>query len=87
MRAAAHSYGYSIICWDTDSIFVHTEMAMTRVSRMSRALKLKSKIVDDMRETVFEMVGADVKGNCMSIITSKKYDAVFWSGTWRSKLL
>ncbi|KAI1167043.1 hypothetical protein F5B18DRAFT_519261 [Nemania serpens] len=78
--------GYKVIYGDTDSIFVHVNGSSER-SCMTSAVKIKAKISEQMAGTIFERVGADVKGNYMSIAISskKKYEGVLWDGNVETK--
>ncbi|KAJ6038386.1 DNA polymerase family B domain-containing protein [Penicillium canescens] len=56
---------------------------------MNRGLQIKKRIYEEMRGTVFESIGADIKGNYMSILipSKKKYEAVSWDGEVETKEL
>ncbi|KAI1291212.1 hypothetical protein F5Y03DRAFT_403558 [Xylaria venustula] len=80
------SCGYKVIYGDTDSIFVHVG-GETELSCMTTAMKIKTAISTQMLGTIFEKVGADVKGNYKSIAISskKKYEGVLWNGSLDTK--
>ncbi|KAJ6010135.1 DNA polymerase family B domain-containing protein [Penicillium canescens] len=52
-------------------------------------LQIKKRIYEEMRGTVFESIGVDIKGNYMSILipSKKKYEAVSWDGEVETKEL
>lgn len=78
--------GYDVIYGDTDSIFVHVK-GRTESSCMTSAMRIKAEISKYTKGTLFERVGADVKGNYRSIAISskKKYEGVLWNGEIETK--
>jgi DNA polymerase elongation subunit (family B) len=77
---------YETIYGDTDSIFIHIG-ARTEAGCMTGGLKVKSKIKEITKGTVFERISADIKGNYSSIVISakKKYEGVNWDGSLDTK--
>jgi DNA polymerase elongation subunit (family B) len=86
MISVARSYGYNVIYGDTDSIFIEVK-GEDEESCMNKGEVVKQKIVERVKGTVFENVGADIKGNYMPIVitSKKKYEAVMWSGEVETK--
>lgn len=86
MVSIAKSCGYEVKYGDTDSIFVDVG-GKNANDCMTKGMKIKMKIYEEMKGSVFESIGADVKGNYMSILISskKKYEAVTWDGDVETK--
>jgi len=86
MVRVTQSCGYKVRYGDTDSIFCEV-MGENESECMNRGLQIKTKIYEEMKGTVFESIGADIKGNYMSILISskKKYEAVSWDGEVETK--
>lgn len=86
MIKATRLCGYEVLYGDTDSIFVWTK-GENEIACATTGVKVKSSISDMMSKTAFASVGADVKGNYMSIVISakKKYEAVTWNGELETK--
>lgn len=78
--------GYEVIYGDTDSIFVKVG-GKNASECMTKGMGIKAKIYKAMKGTVFQSIGADIKGNYMSILISskKKYEAVTWDGEVETK--
>lgn len=86
MVLVAKACGYEVRYGDTDSIFVEVG-GRDEKECMSRGMGIRMKIYEQMKGTIFESIGADIKGNYMSILISskKKYEAVTWSGDVETK--
>lgn len=86
MVTIANSCGHDVKYGDTDSIFVHVG-GKNASECMTRGMNIKMKIYKEMKGTVFESIGADIKGNYMSILISskKKYEAITWDGEVETK--
>ncbi len=86
MVRCARWSGCEVIYGDTDSIFCWVK-GKDENECMLKGEEIKQSIIESTKGTVFEGVGADVKGNYMSIIISskKKYEAVHWSGEVETK--
>lgn len=86
MMASAEWCGFKVIYGDTDSIFVHVG-GRSELSCETAGLKVKRAIYETTKGTVFQEVGADIKGNYSSIVISakKKYEAVNWDGSLDTK--
>lgn len=86
MVRIAESCGYSVRYGDTDSIFVEVR-GKNAQECMEKGMKVKMRIYEEMKGTTFESIGADIKGNYMSILISskKKYEAVTWDGDVETK--
>lgn len=86
MVTATNQCGYKVIYGDTDSIFVLIG-GKTESECMAGGLRVKAKIREITRGTVFDTVGADIKGNYKSIVISakKKYEGLNWDGSLHTK--
>jgi DNA polymerase elongation subunit (family B) len=86
MVRITQSCGYTVRYGDTDSIFCEVK-GKNSDECMNRGMQIKTRIYEEMKGTVFESIGADIKGNYMSILISskKKYEAVSWDGEVETK--
>lgn len=86
MVSIAKSCGHEVRYGDTDSIFVEVG-GRNSTECMEKGMAIKMKIYEEMKGTAFEPIGADIKGNYMSILISskKKYEAVTWDGEVETK--
>lgn len=86
MIKAATSCGFKVIYGDTDSIFVWVK-GLSETACSTGGMKVKTAIQRITKGTVFEGVGADIKGNYESIVITakKKYEAVNWDGSLDTK--
>ncbi|KAI6986063.1 hypothetical protein KC359_g8924 [Hortaea werneckii] len=86
MMRASEECGYRVLYGDTDSIFIWVG-GKTETSCMTGGSKVKRKIIELTKGTIFSDVGADIKGNYESIVISakKKYQAVLWDGSLETK--